>query len=251
MGGLLGGLALLATLIPVERRATVPVLPLRLFRHRTYTALLTAGFFFQVAALPVGIFLPLYFQHIRGHSATTSGLLLLPLLIGMALGNRLTAATVLRSGHVKPVLLIGTGLLAAGTAAFMALRTTAPPALTSVLLLPIGLGAGPAMGGLAIATQNAVPSTDMGTATAGSALTKQIGGAVGLACAQSLIGHSGTAAPTATAIGPTVARSGGVAGLLALRALLLMRDIPIATAGKRPGAPTPPSPVPSKADRRA
>lgn len=243
MGCLLGGLALLASLVPVERRATVPVLPLRLFRHRTYTALLTAGFFFQVAALPVGIFLPLYFQHIRGHSATASGLLLLPLLIGMTLGNRLTAATVLRSGHVKPVLLTGAGLLTAGTAAFVALRATTPLALTSVLLLLIGLGTGPAMGGLTIATQNSVPRADMGTATAGSALTKQLGGAVGLACAQSLIGHSGTAAPTAPAIGSTIAWSGSAAGLLALGALLLMRDIPIATPGRRPGAPTPASGV--------
>ncbi|GAA2338951.1 MDR family MFS transporter [Streptomyces violaceusniger] len=250
LGCLLGGLALLATLVPVERRAAVPVLPPRLFRHRTYTALLTAGFFFQVAAVPVGIFLPLYFQHVRGHSATASGLLLLPLLIGMTLGNRLTAATVLRSGHVKPVLLIGAGLLTAGTAAFVALRATTPLALTSVLLLFVGLGAGPAMGGLTIATQNAVSRADMGTATAGSALTKQIGGAVGLACAQSLIGHSGAAAPTATAIGSTVAWNGGAAGLLALGALLLMRDIPIATAGKRPGAPTPP-PAVSAAARKA
>ncbi|MFJ2201005.1 MFS transporter [Streptomyces violaceusniger] len=243
MGCLLGGLALLASLVPVERRAAVPVLPLRLFRHRTYTALLTAGFFFQVAALPVGIFLPLYFQHIRGHSATASGLLLLPLLIGMTLGNRLTAATVLRSGHVKPVLLTGAGLLTTGTAAFLALRATTPLALTSVLLLLVGLGTGPAMGGLTIATQNSVPRADMGTATAGSALTKQLGGAVGLACAQSLIGHSGTAAPTATAIGSTIAWSGCTAGLLALGALLLMRDIPISTPGRRPGAPAAPSAV--------
>ncbi|WAP59675.1 MFS transporter [Streptomyces sp. S465] len=245
MGCLLGGPALLALLLPVERRAAVPVLPLRLFRHRTYSALLTAGFFFQVAAAPVGIFLPLYFQHIRGHSATVSGLLLLPLLIGMTLGNRLTAATVLRSGHVKPVLLTGAGLLTSGTAAFFALSATTPLALTSVSLLLVGLGTGPAMGGITIATQNAVPRSDMGTATAGSALTKQIGGAVGLACAQSLVGHSGAAAPTATAIGSTVAWSGCVAGLLALGALLLMHDIAIAAPGRRPGAPTPPSAVPS------
>ncbi|WP_244321289.1 hypothetical protein [Streptomyces melanosporofaciens] len=83
----------------------------------------------------------------------------------------------------------------------------------------------------------------MGTATAGSALTKQLGGAVGLACAQSLIGHSGTAAPTTTAIGSTIAWSGSAAGLLALGALFLMRDIPIATPGRRPGAPTPASAV--------
>ncbi|WP_229898221.1 MFS transporter [Streptomyces finlayi] len=226
---LLGGLALLALLVPVERRASVPVLPLRLFRDRTYSALLAAGFFFQVAVLPIGIFLPLYFQYIRGHTATVSGLLLLPLLIGMTLGNRTTAALILRTGRTKPVLLTGAGLITAGTAAFFALTATTSPALTSLWLLAAGLGTGPAMGGLTIATQNCVPQADMGTATAGSALTKQIGGAFGLACTQPLLNHQ--TAPTATALGTTVAWTGTLAGLLALAALLLTRNVTL--PGKR------------------
>ncbi|GLY65552.1 MFS transporter [Amycolatopsis taiwanensis] len=236
-GCLLGGLALLALLIPVERCAEVPILPLRLFRRRTYAALLAAGFFFQVAALPLGVFVPLYFQYVRGYSATVSGFLLLPLLIGMTLGNRLTAAAVLRSGHAKPALLTGAGLLTLGTAAFFTLGTATSPALTSVWLLIAGLGTGPAMGGITIATQNCVPHDDMGTATAGSALTKQIGGAFGLACAQSLISHHTAAAPTASAIGSTVAWSGSIAGLLALAALLAMRNVPISAPGSRSAAP--------------
>ncbi|GAB3977842.1 hypothetical protein GCM10029978_068850 [Actinoallomurus acanthiterrae] len=218
---------MLALLVPVERRAAVPVLPLRLFRNRTYTALLGAGFFFQVAALPVGILLPLYFQRVRGESATVSGLLVLPLLIGMTLGNRLTAAAVLRSGRAKPALLTGAGLLTAGTAAFFTLDATTPLAPTCAFLLLVGLGIGPAMGGITIATQNCVPHADMGTATAGSALTKQIGGAFGLACVQSLMGGH---AATASATGSTVAWGGTVAGLLALTALLFMRDLSIPTA---------------------
>ncbi|MFH9424323.1 MFS transporter [Streptomyces sp. NPDC017529] len=242
-GCLLAGLVLLALLVPVERRAAVPVLPLRLFRNRTYSALLTGGFFFQAAALPVGVLLPLYFQYVRGHSATVSGLLLIPLLIGMALGNRLTATAVLRSGRAKPVLLAGAGLLTAGTAAFVALDAATPSALTSVWLLIAGLGTGPAMGGITIATQNCVPHADMGTATAGSALAKQIGGAFGLACVQSLTSHHlatvpgapATGSTTASDIGSTVAWTGAVAGLLALAALLLMRDLPTPTPGSRRG----------------
>lgn len=178
------------------------MLPLRLYRHRAYGTLLTAGFFFQVAALPVGILLPLYFQYVRGHSATVSGLLLLPLLAGMAVGNRATAAAVLRSGRTKPPLVAGAGLLTAGTAAFFALDAATPPALTGLWLLLAGLGTGPAMGGITIATQNSVPRADMGTATAGAALTKQIGGAFGLAVAQTLSGrgmapHPGSGVPVA------------------------------------------------------
>ncbi|MGW3944413.1 hypothetical protein [Streptomyces phaeochromogenes] len=110
-GCLLGGLVLLALLVPVERQAAVPILPLRLFQNRSYSALLSAGFFFQVAALPVGIFLPLHFQYVLGHSATVSGLLLMPLLAGMTVGNRLTATAVLSAGHARPAQLISVGLL--------------------------------------------------------------------------------------------------------------------------------------------
>jgi predicted MFS family arabinose efflux permease len=78
-GPILAGLALLAAFIPVERRATTPVLPPHLLRRRTYAVLLAGGFFFQIASMPIGVFLPLYLQHVRGYSATASGLLLLPL----------------------------------------------------------------------------------------------------------------------------------------------------------------------------
>ncbi|MFF7651257.1 MFS transporter [Streptomyces sp. NPDC007983] len=238
-GCLLGGPALLALLVPVERRASVPVLPLRLFRHRAYSALLTGGFFFQAAAMPVGILLPLYYQQVRGHSATTSGLLLLPLMAGMALSNRLTAAAILRSGRPKPALLTGAGLLTAGTAAFFALDGATPTALICGWLLIAGLGTGPAMGGITLATQNSVPAADMGTATAGSALAKQIGGTFGLACAQSLMGSHGTATASASAIGSTVAWCGAVAGVLALAAVFAMRDITVPTPRGRGLTPAP------------
>ncbi|MFI5808273.1 MFS transporter [Streptomyces sp. NPDC051561] len=231
LGCLLGGAALLALLVPVERKAAVPVLPMGLFGNRSYAALLSAGFFIQVAALPVGILLPLYFQFVRGDSATVSGLLILPLLIGMTLGNRLTAVAVLRTGRTRPVLLAGTGLLTLGTTAFAVLGAATPPALTAGWLLLVGLGSGPAMGGLTLATQNAVERSDMGTATAGSALSKQIGGAFGLAVTQSLLGTHTGPGPGATAIGSIIAWCGAVAGLLALGALLL---VPGGTAGGPP-----------------
>ncbi|MBO8194050.1 MFS transporter [Streptomyces oryzae] len=249
-GPLAGGAALLALLLPVERRARTPVLPLRLFGHRSYGALLGAGFFFQIAALPVGILLPLYFQQVRGQSATVSGLLLLPLLIGMTVGNRVTAVAVLRSGRTKPVLLAGAGLLALGSGSFFALGDGTSAVWIGLWLLLAGLGTGPAMGGLTIATQNSVPRADMGTATAGSALTKQLGGAVGLAVAQTLLAqygghhapgshspdgpgglHGGGLMPDASAIGLTVGWTGVVGGLLALAVLWVMPDVGVPKPG--------------------
>ncbi|MFF4624862.1 MFS transporter [Nonomuraea jabiensis] len=229
LGTLLAGLALLAALVPVERRAATPVLPLRLLRRRTYAALLAGGFFMQFAILPVGVLLPLYLQHVRGYSATASGLVLLPFLIGMTVGNRMTAVLILRSGHPKPALLTGAALVTIGTGAFFALGPDTSPILTGAWLLLAGLGTGPAMGGITIATQSSVPHADMGTATAGSALTKQLGGTLSLACTQSLL-----AGPRVTAggVGATVAWIGGVAGVLAFAALLAMREVAVAAPAR-------------------
>ncbi|KAB8191092.1 MFS transporter [Nonomuraea phyllanthi] len=225
LGTLVAGLVLLVALPAVERRAATPVLPMGLLRRRTYAALLTGGFFFQLASLPVGVLLPLYLQHVRGHSATVSGLLVLPLLLGMVAGNRLTAALVMRSGQVRSLLLGGAALVTAGSLSFFTLGSETSPIVTAAWLLVVGLGTGPAMGGLTIATQGSVPRADMGAATAGSALSKQLGGLFGLACVQGLLtGPSVTAA----GVGSIVGWVGGVAGLLAFAAILLAGDIVVA-----------------------
>ncbi|MFC5835251.1 MFS transporter [Nonomuraea insulae] len=226
----LGGV-LLGVLVAVERRTEVPILPLRLFGHRAYAAIIAAGFFFQAASLPAGIFLALYFQQVRGYSATVSGLLLLPMLAGMVLSNRLTGAAVQRTGRPRTALLLGAGSLTAGSLPFLALGTGTPTPLIACCLLLIGLGTGPAMGGASIVAQNSVPRADIGTATAGSMLTKQLGGAAALAVGQSLLAHHLTGGASAGAliqgIGTTVAWIGGLGGLLALTAILLMPDIRI------------------------
>ncbi|GAA4252184.1 MFS transporter [Dactylosporangium darangshiense] len=249
-GTLLLGAALLAALIAVERRAAVPILPLRLFGHRAYAAIAAAGFFFQAANLPAAVFLTLYLQQVRGYSATTSGLLLLPMLAGMVLSNRLTAVTILRTTRPKPALLTGAALLVAGSAPFVTLDTTTPTPLIGACLLLIGLGSGPAMGGASIVAQNSVPRTDIGTATAGSMLTKQIGGATSLACAQWLLSHHLAVSAGAAAVTAGIATSlgwiGGLSGLLALTAVAVMPDVRIT----RPAAPAPAPAQPPAGSRR-
>lgn len=235
-GSLVAGVALLGALLPVERRAAVPVLPLRLFRRPTYGSLLLAGFFFQLAALPVGVLLPLYFQHVRGQTATVSGLSLLPFLIGSVVGNRLTAAAALRTGRTKPALVTGACLLLGGTAGFLWLDPATGAVPLTCRLLVAGLGSGPAMGGLMIATQNCVPRSDMGAATAGAMLAKQIGGAFGLAVVQTVLGARG---PDAAGIGTAVGGVGAVAGALALVAVAVPRGVRVPSRDERATGPEP------------
>ncbi|MFI5587622.1 MFS transporter [Amycolatopsis sp. NPDC051758] len=220
------GLALLAAFVFVERRASVPIVPLRLYAGRTYRAVTVAGFLFTAASMPAGLFFGLYFQQVRGYGATASGLMIVPLMAGMLAGNRGTALIVLRTGRVKGLLAGGAVLMACASASLAAIDVL-PVWVTVGCAGLIGLGTAPAMGGIAIAAQMSVERRDIGAATAGLNLLKQLGGSAGLAVGQGLLVAQ---AELARAIGTTIAVVGAVGGLLALGAVLTMADLDVMPA---------------------
>jgi predicted MFS family arabinose efflux permease len=217
----------------VERRASLPIVPLRLFASRTYSAVTIAGFLFTVASMPAGLFVGLYFQQVRGYSATASALMVIPLMAGMIIGNRGTALLVLRNGRVKKLLAAGALLIAAASAPMALLSAGIPLWVTVSCACLIGIGTAPAMGGIAIAAQNSVHRRDVGSATAGLNLIKQLGGSAGLAIGQRLFARH---TDIAQAIGGTIAIIGVVGGILAFAAVLAMDDLDLMPA--RVGSPS-------------
>ncbi|GLY34553.1 hypothetical protein Amsp01_005770 [Amycolatopsis sp. NBRC 101858] len=215
------GAVLLVAFVVVERRADVPIVPLRLFGSRTFSAVTVAGFLFTAATTPAGLFFGLYFQQVRGYGATAAGLMVLPLMAGMLTGNRLTALVVLRTGHVKGLLAAGAVVVSAASASLVAIDVL-PAWLAVTCAGLIGLGTSPAMGGIAIAAQMSVSRRDTGAATAGLNLLKQLGGSTGLAIGQVLLG--------AGSIGTAIAVVGAVGGLAALGAVLAMEDLDVMPA---------------------
>jgi EmrB/QacA subfamily drug resistance transporter len=216
------GVLALVVFVLVERKAGVPIVPLRLFGSRTYSAVTIAGFLFTVGMMPAGLFIGLYFQQDLGYSATAAGLMVLPLMGGMILGNRLTAALALRTGRIKTTLAAGAVLLAAGAAPLALLDHGIPLWITLGCTALIGIGVAPSMGGIVIAAQTAVDRHDVGSATAGLNLIKQLGGSAGLAIGQGLLVEQ--------AIGGTIAIIGVAGGLLALAAVLAMEDLDLTAA---------------------
>jgi hypothetical protein len=141
----------------------------------------------------------------------------LPLLGGMLVGNRLTAALALKTGRVKGILATGAVLVVVGSAVLAFLDNGIPLVITLVCTALIGLGSAPSMGGIAMVAQTAVDRRDLGAATAGLNLIKQFGGSAGLAVGQALLGTRH--------IGGTIALVGAVGGVLALGAVLAMREV--------------------------
>lgn len=217
-----------AVFLRVESRATEPLIPLQLFRNRTYTMVSVASAGSAFALYSCIVFLPRYFQTARDASATTSGLRMYPLFLGMVAGSVLAGALIGRAGRYRLIFIAAAVLLGAGALMFTRVTTDTNGAALAGWMLLLGLGLGPTLSGLTIAIQNAVPPAYLGTATSNLGFFRQVGGALTLAIADTMyagvahhkVGPATSALATATVI-PRLAVVGAVA--LALTAAFLPR----------------------------
>jgi EmrB/QacA subfamily drug resistance transporter len=180
------GLVFLAIFVWVERRSPEPVIPLRLFRNRTFSASMLAIFFATFGFGAVIIFLPLYFLIVQGVSYTQSGYQLLPFMFGLILASIASGQIVARTGRYKPVILVGLALLIVGMALMTQLRADTDSIVLAAWMFVAGLGVGPTFAVFTIIVQNAVDFKDLGAATSDLTLFRQIGTTVGIAAAFSL-----------------------------------------------------------------
>ncbi|HYD45332.1 MAG TPA: MDR family MFS transporter [Phenylobacterium sp.] len=171
----------LVAFVFVERAVRDPVLPLELFRNRTFVTANGAGFVYSMAFMGVTSFLPLYMQVGQGIPATTSGLTMLALMGGMIASSTINGQLVTHTGKYKPFM-IGGGLilmLGIGLTCFIGPDTSVMDLAWRLLIIGIGLGPGQSLFGLAV--QNAVPPHQIGVATSSGQFTRQIGSTMGVA----------------------------------------------------------------------
>ena len=176
------GIGLLAAFLWHERRTEEPILPLHLFRLPV-VAVANPVVAVSAMVLFAGIvFLPLHLQLVRGASATASGLLLLPLVLGMTLGAVGGGRLIARTGRYRIFPLIGLTL----SGAMYLVLGLAPEIVghgvwSTLVLVPLGMGLGLVMPVMTVAVQNAVDQRDLGTATASIGFFRSLGGSVGVA----------------------------------------------------------------------
>ena len=176
--GALGTVAFLA----VERAmGDDALLPLRLFRGRTFSIgsalnfLIGMGMFGGLAALP------LYLQIVKGKSPTMAGLLLLPLMIGIMSGSVISGQFISKTGRYKIFPVLGAALLVLGLGLLSQVNADTSILQIDIYALLFGLGLGFNMQPLVLALQNSVPPKDMGVATASATFFRQMGGTLGTA----------------------------------------------------------------------
>ena len=182
VGGLIiAGLIGYVLFVLAEARAKEPIIPLNLFRIRTYAASMVSTFFAAFAFFGAIIFLPRWFQIVQGFSPTNSGLAALPLVIGLIGSSIGSGFFVARTGRYK-WLLVGAILLMGFAMLLMTqLRADTPIPVVWLWMFIAGLGVGPTFAVFTLVVQNAVPFQYLGTATSNLTFFRQIGGTVALA----------------------------------------------------------------------
>lgn len=224
---ILAAAVLLVAFVLVERRAEQPIVPLELFRDRTYTLVNVASFFTAFCLYAGVVFLPRYFQEAMGLTATESGLRIYPLMLGMVAGSVITGALISRTRRYKPWLVAGPFLISAGALLCTGLAADTPALALAGWMALLGLGMGPMLSGLTVAVQFSVPPRFIGTASANLTFFRQIGGSVALALAGTFYAtvvrdeaparglEAAHAAATATVV-PWLAVGGALVALVAL-----------------------------------
>ena len=190
----------------VESRAADPILPWSILINRTFVISTIVGMLAMGGMIGVLSYLPTYLQMVYGYSATASGLLLVPITLGMLSSSILSGVLVSRNGRYKVYPVLGP-LVAAGASFWLSrLSTTSPVWEVSAATFVMGAGIGLFFQLLVTVVQNAVPARHLGTATSGNNFFREVGVSLGA----SLIGaafSSGLTSSLADRIGALAAGS--------------------------------------------
>ncbi|GAA3728535.1 MDR family MFS transporter [Spinactinospora alkalitolerans] len=205
---LFAGAALLLAVLAVvaERRAHDPIIPPRLFRNSTFNLAGLASMLVGASMFGVMIYFPQYLQIVQGMSPTASGLMTLPMVLGLLIASISSGFLVSRTGKWKIYPIIGMLLVTAGFSVLSLLDPDSSLVLVGAGVGLIGLGLGMSMQILILATQNALTRGDMAAATSSVSFFRNLGGAIGVAAfgaimTNTLTGELTEVAPKAIAAG--------------------------------------------------
>jgi predicted MFS family arabinose efflux permease len=203
----LATVVLAALFVAVERRAVEPLLPLRLFANRTFNVASGTGLVIGMAMFGVISFLPLFLQTVNGASATDSGLLLAPLMLGLLASSIAAGRSVTRTGRYRRFPIAGTIIATIGMALLSTLDHTSSMLESGMYMVVCGVGIGLVMQLVVLATQNAVPTADLGVATASVNFFRSIGGSMGVALFGALFNARIASSIGGEALSPDAARA--------------------------------------------
>jgi EmrB/QacA subfamily drug resistance transporter len=243
--GALAASVLLLTLFGLwERRVPEPIIPFHLLRNQTVAASVACMAFVGMAMFGTISYVPLFVQGVIGTSATSSGVVLTPLLLGAVVTSFFSGQVVSRTGRYRPNTLLGPLILGAGELLLWRLSVNATNAQAARDMVIAGIGLGLMMQIFVLSVQNSVSRAEMGTATALTQFSRSIGATLGVTLMGVIVNQGlppsvrehGTVIhrlppagreALANALHPAFLLAAGVCGLVFLISLLWVREVPL------------------------
>jgi len=178
-----------ASFIRTEKHALEPVVDLKFFKNKTFTAAIITSFITFLGMIGGMFLLPLFIQNYLQYSVTKTGLLFIPMAVGMMLSAQTGARL---SAKIQPRFLISFGMfwtaLMMYSFSFIDIRWTGFDVAWRLFFLAVGLGIG--MAPLTNAATSTVPVHEIGVASSVLALARNIAGAFGIAIFATILSNS-------------------------------------------------------------
>jgi EmrB/QacA subfamily drug resistance transporter len=181
------GVAVLALFLWLETRVADPVLPLGLLRNNVVAISSTNSLAQSMAQISLALFIPLYAQGVMGTSATVSGTIMVPLLVGMVVSNVTAGMLIAHIGRYKAFAIVGFGLAVVGFGLLAWMGPEAPYALLGGTLALLGVAIGMIFPTLTLSYQSAVEFRELGVATSLNQFCRSIGSTLGSAVFGSIL----------------------------------------------------------------
>lgn len=179
--GLIGVFVLFTGIfIAIEHKAEEPIIPLDLFKSRTFTLAALIGLTIGAGTFAALSYLPTYLQIVSGVTATNSGLMMLPMVAGMFSASIGSGIIISKTGHYKIFPIIGMSLATVGIYLLSTMNADTPQLVTSLYMIIVGMGMGFCMQTMVLIVQNSVPAKDVGAATASNNFFREIGISLGV-----------------------------------------------------------------------
>jgi len=184
----LAGVLLLAFWI-VERRAGEPILPFRILRNPIVAGSVACMALVGMAMFGTISYVPLFVQGVIGTSATSSGVVLTPLMLGAVATSLLTGQLVSRTGRYRWNAVLGPVVLTIGMILLWRMNVNSTNAEAARAMVVAGIGIGSMMQVFVLSVQNAVPRSRIGSATALTQFSRQMGATVGVTIMGAIVNH--------------------------------------------------------------
>jgi EmrB/QacA subfamily drug resistance transporter len=179
---------MLVAAVIVELNVAEPIIPMTLFRNRTFTLAVIASISVGVAMFGTSVFLSQYMQLARGATPTESGLLTLPMIVGLLISSTVVGQLISKYGKWKRYMVSGAALLTIGMFLMGTIHYNTNYVLVSVYMFVLGAGVGMVMQNLVLIVQNTVSPANIGTSSASVSFFRSLGGTIGVSVMGSVLG---------------------------------------------------------------